>query len=87
VLFRYDNAPHHVEVFGFPDHKHTEDTVLASPHPTIEQILQEVAVYRGQPTPGGHAEIIGARRNKLTAIWTGKAKLPNLAATKKPLIV
>lgn len=53
LVFRYDNAPHHVEVFGFPDHKHTEDTVLASPHPTIEQILQEVAVYRGQPTPEG----------------------------------
>ena len=33
IVFRYDNAPHHVEVATHPDHKHSGDDVLASPHP------------------------------------------------------
>jgi hypothetical protein len=49
-VFRYDNAPHHVEVATHPDHKHSGDDVLASPHPSIEQILQEVEVFRGEAT-------------------------------------
>ena len=48
--FRYDNAPHHAEVPTFPDHKHTGDDVVASPRPSIEQVLQEVEVFRGEPT-------------------------------------
>jgi hypothetical protein len=50
IVFRYDNAPHHVEVATHPDHKHSGDDVLASPHPSIEQILQEVEVFRGEAT-------------------------------------
>lgn len=48
IVFRYDNAPHHVEVATHPDHKHSGDDVLASPHPSIEQILREVEVFRGE---------------------------------------
>ena len=50
IVFRYDNAPHHVEVATHPDHKHTGDDVMASPHPSIEQILREVEVFRGEAT-------------------------------------
>jgi hypothetical protein len=50
IVFRYDNAPHHVEVATHPDHKHSGDDVLASPHPSIEQILREVKVFRGEAT-------------------------------------
>lgn len=50
IVFRYDNAPHHVEVATHPDHKHSGDDVLASPHPSIEQILREVEVFRGEAT-------------------------------------
>ena len=50
IVFRYDNAPHHVEVASYPDHKHTGDDVKASPHPSIEQILREVEVFRGEAT-------------------------------------
>ena len=50
IVFRYDNAPHHVEVATHPDHKHSGDDVMASPHPSIEQILREVEVFRGEVT-------------------------------------
>jgi hypothetical protein len=50
IVFRYDNAPHHVEVATHPDHKYSGDDVLASPHPSIEQILREVEVFRGEAT-------------------------------------
>jgi len=53
LVFRYVNAPHHAEVPTFPDHKHTEDNVVASSHPSSEQILQEVEGYRGRTTPEG----------------------------------
>ena len=48
IVFRYDNAPHHPEISTHPDHKHSGDDVLASPHPSIEQILREVEVFRGE---------------------------------------
>jgi len=48
LVFRYDNAPHHPEITTYPDHKHTGDDVLASSHPSIEEILLEVEVYRGR---------------------------------------
>jgi Family of unknown function (DUF6516) len=48
LVFRYDNAPHYPLVSTFPNHKHTEDNVVASPRPSIDQILQEVEVFRGE---------------------------------------
>jgi Family of unknown function (DUF6516) len=46
LVFRYDDAPHHPEVPTHPAHKHVGDDVLASPHPSIEQVLQEVQTFR-----------------------------------------
>jgi hypothetical protein len=46
LVFRYDNAPHHPEVVTYPDHKHQREQILASSHPPIEQILEEVQTVR-----------------------------------------
>ncbi len=43
MLFRYDNAPHHPGLPSFPDHKHTENNVLASLQPTLKGILNEIS--------------------------------------------
>lgn len=51
LVFRYDNAPHHLEISTYPDHKHTGDDVLASSHPSMEQILLEVEAYRHKTRP------------------------------------
>ncbi len=48
VVFRYDNAPHHPEIPTHPDHKYTADSVLASSHPSIEQVVLEVRNLRGR---------------------------------------
>ena len=53
LVFRYDNAPHHAEVSNFPDHKHVGDNVVATSHPSIEQILREVEIFRSEPTRTG----------------------------------
>ena len=54
LVFRYDNAPHHREIPSHPDHKHAGDQVVASLHPSIEQLLLEVRTIqdraRGQQT-------------------------------------
>ncbi len=41
VILRYDNAPHHPEVASFPDHKHVEETVMASERPALPDLLAE----------------------------------------------
>lgn len=50
LIFRYDNAPHRPEISSSPDHKHTRDSVVASPHPSIEQVLEEAQTFRGGGT-------------------------------------
>ncbi len=42
LVFRYDNAPHHPDLPGFPEHKHEGDRVLASPAPDLGQVLKEI---------------------------------------------
>lgn len=46
LVFRYDNAPHHPEVVTHPEHKHQREQILASGHPSLEQILEEVRTVR-----------------------------------------
>src|SRR5262245_28195578 len=46
LVFRYDDAPHHLEVSTHPDHKHSGEQILASVHPSIEQLLEEVQAVR-----------------------------------------
>jgi hypothetical protein len=53
LLFRYDNAPHHPEVATHPDHKHAGDRVLASTHPSLDSVVEEVQVAR---RPAGSQE-------------------------------
>ncbi len=46
LVFRYDNAPHHPGIATHPDHKHSGEQILASVHPSIEQLLDEVRSFR-----------------------------------------
>ena len=43
MVFRYDNAPHHIEIATFPHHKHEVDDIRASNEPTLYDVLLEVA--------------------------------------------
>ena len=43
TVFRYDNAPHHKNLQNFPHHKHTENGILVSSEPILEEILFEIA--------------------------------------------
>ncbi|MFM6663415.1 MAG: DUF6516 family protein, partial [Microcystis panniformis] len=43
MIFRYDNAPHHVEIATFPHHKHEVDDIKESLEPSLEQVLLEIA--------------------------------------------
>lgn len=40
--FRYDNAPHHPEVFTFPDHIHIEGHVEAAEPPDLSEVLRRI---------------------------------------------
>jgi hypothetical protein len=42
-VFRYDNAPHHPQLPGFPHHKHIGRKTLPAPEPTLQQVLQEIS--------------------------------------------
>lgn len=42
LIFRYDNAPHHVDVGTFPHHKHVLSGVQESREPTLHDILLEI---------------------------------------------
>ena len=46
LVFRYDNTPHHPEIPTHPDHKHIGGHIVASIHPSIEQVLEEVLAFR-----------------------------------------
>jgi hypothetical protein len=46
LVFRYDNTPHHPEIATHPDHKHSGEQILASVHPSIKQLLEEVRTCR-----------------------------------------
>ena len=43
MLFRYDNAPHHLEIDSYPYHKHTPDKIVPSTIPSIKDILNEIS--------------------------------------------
>ncbi len=43
MIFRYDNAPHHVEVSTFPHHKHEGNDVGEAPEVSLYQVLLEIA--------------------------------------------
>ena len=43
-IFRYDNAPHHPELFTHPHHKHvgTDERAVPSEQPSPSQVLAEI---------------------------------------------
>jgi hypothetical protein len=43
MIFRYDNAPHHVEIVSFPHHKHEVDDIKESLEPSLYEVLLEIA--------------------------------------------
>lgn len=42
MAFRYDNAPHHKNLNTFPHHKHTQDAILESEEPDLQDVLREI---------------------------------------------
>lgn len=44
-IFRYDNAPHHSELPGFPEHKHTLTGVEPAEPPDLSAVLKEIDTY------------------------------------------
>src|SRR5262245_42916401 len=50
AIFRYDNAPHHPRLLGFPHHKHVGRKTVTASEPTLKQVLQEAtAMLKGAP--------------------------------------
>lgn len=41
LIFRYDNAKHKLDL-GYLDHKHIDNTIIASTIPNLEQVLIEI---------------------------------------------
>jgi hypothetical protein len=43
LIFRYDMAPHHKELEGFPHHKHIPpNKVMKAQEPTLSKVLDEI---------------------------------------------
>lgn len=42
LIFRYDSTPHFPKLPSFPHHKHLSDDVIATPKPTIIEVLEEI---------------------------------------------
>jgi hypothetical protein len=42
LIFRYDNANHHMEIKSFPHHKHTDESIMDTHEPELYDILIEV---------------------------------------------
>ena len=49
-VFRYDNAPHHPEIFTHPHHKHVgpDDRLMPADQPTFSQVLAEIKDLLGR---------------------------------------
>jgi len=45
LIVRYDNAPHHPELPGFPNHKHTPTGVEPAEPPDLSEVLKEIDTY------------------------------------------
>jgi hypothetical protein len=45
LIFRYDNAAHHPELPGFPNHKHTPAGIEPAKPPDLGEVLKEIDTY------------------------------------------
>lgn len=48
LIFRYDNAPHWIDLENFPYHKHLPTEVIKSKPMNLEKVFDEVKVYMEQ---------------------------------------
>lgn len=50
LVFRYDNAPHHPEIYTFPHHKHlgTDENLAPTDQPTLNQVITEIESRLGK---------------------------------------
>ena len=42
MIFRYDNAPHHLEISTHPHHKHAGPTIQSTQLPDLSEALREI---------------------------------------------
>jgi hypothetical protein len=42
LVVRYDNAPHHPDLLGFPNHKHTPTGTEPAEPPDLSEVLKEI---------------------------------------------
>lgn len=45
LVVRYDNASHHPELPGFPNHKHTPAGIEPAEPPDLSKVLREIDMY------------------------------------------
>lgn len=45
LVARYDNAPHHPDLPGFPNHKHTPTGVEPAKPPDLSEVLKEIDTH------------------------------------------
>jgi len=45
LVVRYDNAPHHPELPGFPNHKHKPTGIEPTEPPDLSEVLKEIDTY------------------------------------------
>ena len=45
MIFRYDNAPHWIDLENFPFHKHEPTEVIASKPMNLERVFYEIKTY------------------------------------------
>ncbi|MCB9419733.1 MAG: hypothetical protein H6667_08010 [Ardenticatenaceae bacterium] len=45
MIMRWDNAPHHSNLFTFPHHKHTPEGVAENMAVTLPDVLEEIGKY------------------------------------------
>jgi hypothetical protein len=68
-VFRYDNAPHHVEVATHPDHKHSGDDVLASRILLSSKFCRKLKSFEVRRQ-------VGTRQRILTGPWSPRRAFP-----------
>lgn len=64
AIFRYDNAPHHPELFTFPHHKHVGKARLPATEPTLSHVVSEVAALLSEKPKGPSGRPKRRRRTK-----------------------
>ena len=48
MIFRYDNAPHHIGISTYPHHKHIGAEIVENNSPNLSDVVSEIvrAIYR-----------------------------------------